>query len=43
VVVTFSTEKEGHVRIAHTGNMVPDLMYSAVKIQSPRGAFSVPL
>lgn len=49
MVVTIHMERESHVRMphtgnsrSHTGNMVPELMYSAVEIQSPREAFSVP-
>lgn len=43
MVVTLWMERKGHVRMTHTGNMVPDLTYRAVEIQSPRGAFSMPL
>lgn len=39
MVVTLCMEREGLVRMTHAGKMVPDLTYSAVEIQRPRGFF----
>lgn len=41
-MVTLCTEREGYVRMTHMENTVPALK-SAVEIQSPTGAFSMPL